>query len=50
MRGLFLQELGSPEDLALFDISEPVPGPTDILVDVHSAAVNFPDILNIAGR
>ena len=50
MRGLFLQELGSPEDLALSDISEPVPGPTDILVDVHSAAVNFPDILSIAGK
>ena len=50
MRGLFLQELGRPEDLSLSDISEPKPGPSDILVDVHAAAVNFPDILSIAGK
>ena len=49
MRGLFLQELGRP-DLSLSDISEPKPGPSDILVDVHAAAVNFPDILSIAGN
>ena len=50
MRGLFLQEIGRPEDLSLSDISEPKPGPSDILVDVHAAAVNFPDILSIAGK
>jgi len=50
MRGLLLEKLGEPEDLALLEIADPEPGPGELIVDIYSAAVNFPDILSIAGK
>ncbi len=32
------------------DVPDPVPGPGQLLVRVHAAAVNFPDVLFIAGK
>jgi NADPH:quinone reductase-like Zn-dependent oxidoreductase len=34
----------------LDDVPEPVPAPGQLLVRVHAAAVNFPDVLFIAGK
>ena len=34
----------------LEDVAEPVAGPDDVLVDVRAAALNFPDVLKIAGK
>lgn len=50
MRALMLHELGEPEDLHLEDVPSPVPGKGEVLVDVHAAAVNFPDLLSIQGK
>lgn len=50
MRGLMLYELGDPENLRLEEIADPVPGPGEVLVDIHAAAVNFPDLLTIQGK
>ena len=50
MRGLILHELGELESLRLEEISAPNPGPGEVLVDIHSAAVNFPDLLTIQGK
>ena len=50
MRALLLKKLGEPEDLALLEIADPEPGPGELIVDIYSAAVNFPDILSIAGK
>ena len=50
MRAVVCQAYGPPEDLVLTDIAEPVPGPGQLLVRVHAAAVNFPDVLFIAGK
>jgi NADPH2:quinone reductase len=50
MRGLMLHELGEPENLRLEELSAPNPGPGDVLVDIHAAAVNFPDLLTIQGK
>ena len=50
MRGLMLHELGEPENLSLEEIPSPSPGPGEVLVDIHAAAVNFPDLLTIQGR
>jgi NADPH:quinone reductase-like Zn-dependent oxidoreductase len=36
--------------LVLDDVPEPVPAPGQLLVRVHAAAVNFPDVLFIAGK
>ena len=50
MRALMLHELGEPEGLSLEDVSPPVPGPGEVLVDMYAAAVNFPDLLTIQGK
>ena len=50
MRGLMLQELGEPENLRLEEMPAPNPGPGEVLVDIHAAAVNFPDLLTIQGK
>ena len=34
----------------LEDVAEPAVGPDDVLVDVRAAALNFPDVLMIAGK
>jgi NADPH2:quinone reductase len=50
MRAVVCREYGPPEGLVVEDVPDPVPGPGQALVDVHAAAVNFPDVLLIANR
>ena len=50
MRGLMLNQIGQPEDLVLEEIPSPTPGTGEVLVNVHAAAVNFPDLLTIQGK
>ncbi|BBX41190.1 NADPH:quinone oxidoreductase family protein [Mycobacterium simiae] len=50
MRAVVCRSYGPPENLELDDVPEPVPGPGQLLVRVHAAAVNFPDVLFIAGK
>ena len=50
MRGLMLNEIGQPEDLVLEEIPSPIPRAGEVLVNVHAAAVNFPDLLTIQGK
>jgi NADPH2:quinone reductase len=50
MRAVVCRSYGTPEDLVIDDIPEPSPGPGQLLVRVHAAAVNFPDVLLIAGK
>ncbi|WP_068179971.1 NADPH:quinone oxidoreductase family protein [Mycobacterium sp. UM_CSW] len=50
MRAVVCRSYGKPEDLVVEDLPDPVPGPGQLLVRVHAAAVNFPDVLLIAGK
>lgn len=50
MRALVLRELGEPEKLCLERIDSLSAGPGQVLVDIHAAAVNFPDLLTIQGK
>ncbi|OBI86691.1 NADPH:quinone oxidoreductase family protein [Mycobacterium sp. 1245805.9] len=50
MRAVVCRAYGPPEDLVLADVDEPVAGPGQLVVRVHAAAVNFPDVLLIAGK
>ncbi|HZC53542.1 MAG TPA: NADPH:quinone oxidoreductase family protein [Mycobacterium sp.] len=50
MRAVVCRAYGPPEDLVLTDVDEPVAGPGQLLVRVHAAAVNFPDVLFVAGK
>ena len=50
MRAVVCRSYGTPDDLVVEDVAAPVPGPGQLLVRVHAAAVNFPDVLLIAGK
>ena len=50
MRALTCIKLGPPDDLVIEDVPTPEPGPGQVVVDVHAAGVNFPDLLMIAGK
>lgn len=49
MRALVVRQHGPIENLQLEAFPDPEPGPDDVLVDVHAASVNFPDLLVIGG-
>ncbi len=50
MKAVLCKEYGPPENLVLEDITAPVAGPGEVLVDVHASALNFPDVLMIEGK
>ncbi|MDH3440808.1 MAG: NADPH:quinone oxidoreductase family protein, partial [Gammaproteobacteria bacterium] len=45
MKALVCKEFGPPESLVLEDVDDPVPGQGEVVIDVHAAGINFPDIL-----
>lgn len=50
MKAVLCKRFGMPEDLVLEDAPAPVPAAGEVLVDVHAAALNFPDVLMIQGK
>ncbi len=50
MRALLCNDYGPPESLTFEDIDDPVAGANQVLVDIKAAAINFPDVLVIAGK
>lgn len=47
---MLCKAFGPPESLVLEDVPEPVAGDEEVLIDVRAAALNFPDVLMIAGK
>ncbi len=47
---MLLSQLDGPQGLELVEIEEPVATPGDLLVDVHTAGVSFPDLLQSRGQ
>jgi NADPH2:quinone reductase len=50
MKALLCTRLGTPDDLELAELPDPVPGPGEAVIRVHAAALNFFDTLIIAGK
>ncbi len=50
MRALVCKEYGPPDRLVIEELDDPVPGENEILFDVRAAALNFADVLSIAGQ
>ena len=50
MRALVCSELGPPSKLSVATIEDPVPAPSEVVVDVEAAGLNFPDTLIIEGK
>ena len=47
MKAVLCKAWGPPESLVIEDLPSPVPGPGEVLIEVHAAGVNFPDALII---
>lgn len=50
MKAILCQHYCEPEDLSIGNLAEPNPSPTEVLIEVHSVALNFPDLLMIQGK
>lgn len=50
IRTIRIREFGGPETLEIQEISCPTPGPDEVLVRVHAAGVNRPDLLQRLGK
>lgn len=50
MKAIKIRAFGGPEALEIQDISIPDPGPDEVLVKVHAAGVNRPDLLQRMGK
>lgn len=50
MKAVLCKSFGPPESLTLEEIADPAPVRGQVLVDVYAAGLNFPDVLQIAGK
>lgn len=50
MKAILCKSYGPPENLVLEEVADPTPANNEAIVDVHSAALNFPDGLQILGK
>jgi NADPH:quinone reductase len=50
MKAILCTHFGAPDDLELADIPQPTAGPGEVVVRVKAAALNFFDLLIIAGK
>ncbi|MBP7081912.1 MAG: alcohol dehydrogenase catalytic domain-containing protein, partial [Rhodocyclaceae bacterium] len=49
MKALICEAFGPIDKLTIKDVPSPVPGPRQVVVEVKSASVNFPDALMVQG-
>ena len=50
MKAVLCKSYGPPENLVLEEIEAPSPGKGQVLIDVYSTGMNFPDTLQIQGK
>src|ERR1041384_6169746 len=50
MKALLCTRFGTPDDLSLADLPDPVPAAGEAVVRIHAAALNFFDTLIIANK
>ncbi|MGE0630283.1 MAG: NADPH:quinone oxidoreductase family protein [Hyphomicrobiaceae bacterium] len=50
MKAVLVHELGSIDNGEVAEVPLPVPGPGQLLIEVHAAPVNFVDIVTITGK
>jgi NADPH:quinone reductase len=50
MKAVVVREFGPPESIRVEEFPAPQPGDNEVLIDVHAAGVNFPDMLVMGGK
>jgi NADPH:quinone reductase len=49
VRAVRIVSHGEPEAMEIVDVPPPIPGSREVLIDVHVAGVNYPDLLVVRG-
>ncbi len=49
MRAAVVEGFTGPRDLRITEVPTPVPGPGDVVIDIHVAGVSYPDLLHTRG-
>lgn len=47
---MLITELSGPDALRQVEVADPIPGPGQLLIEMHACGVNFPDVLMAAGQ
>lgn len=50
VKAVLCKAFGPPEALVVEDVASPVPGPSEVVILVRAASVNFPDVLIIENK
>jgi NADPH:quinone reductase len=50
MRAVIVHEHGPAESHRVEEVADPVPGPGQVLVELHAIGVNYPDLLVVEGK
>lgn len=50
MRAVVMRAFGAPETAAIVDLPNPLARPDELVVEMHAAGVNYPDLLVVEGR
>jgi NADPH2:quinone reductase len=50
MRAFVVRKFADPPSGEIAEVPDPVPGPHDVLVEIHAAPVNYVDLLMIGGK
>jgi NADPH2:quinone reductase len=50
MKAIVAHQWCEPKDLVLDEVPKPEPGPGEVVIQVRTAALNFPDVLMIGGK
>lgn len=50
MKAVVVQQLGSIDNGGIVEIAAPVPGPGQLLIEVHAVPVNYVDIVTVTGK
>lgn len=50
MRAVVVNETGNRDSIEVRELDTPRPQPDQVVVDVHAASINFPDVLQIDGK
>jgi NADPH2:quinone reductase len=50
VKAILIREFGPIASLQLEEVADPIPGPDEVLIEVHATAVNFVDTLVVTGK
>ena len=50
MRAILVRKFGPVASHAIADVPDPIPGPGEVLIDVHAIGLNLPDALMLQGK